>query len=113
MLNLSGLMIHAIDVQRATASKDAIGGPTRLWSTLTSGIPCRIQPLRGWKTDEYLRNDMHVTHRIYFANNPLLQNGDRLYMPSQNRTFEVRAFWDTEEIGVLFVADCEELNRSL
>lgn len=108
-MGLASLMIHDIDVQRALVVKDSAGGSTRSWSTVLSSHPCRIQPLRGWKTDEFMQNSAHVTFRIYFATNPLIENGDRLFMPVSNRTFEVRAFWDTEEIGFMWVADCEEV----
>ena len=103
-------MIKEIDVQRQTVTKDALAGSTRIWGTILANQPCRIQPLRGWKTDEFLQNAAHVTHRIYFATDPLILNGDRLVMPLEGRTFEIRAFWNTEEIGFLWVADCEEVH---
>lgn len=109
-MGLNNLMIHLVDIERPVVSKDAIGGIMRSWLVHKSDQPCRIQPLRGYKRDQYMVNRIHVTHRIYFDDSPDINNGDRLVerKATGDRHFEVRAFWDTEDLGFLWVADCEE-----
>lgn len=86
MASIARFMIHTADLQRPTETKDSIGGISRADTTVKSGLRCCYQELTGEERDDFLRNQYFATGKVFFEDDPSLQEGDRLLFKGQNGT---------------------------
>jgi len=64
---LSTLLDKTGNLERQTSSKDVIGGSTKSWAAVQTGIACAIGPASYQNTRELERSDMIVESEIYTA----------------------------------------------
>lgn len=99
--------IHSVTIEQRTTAKDAAAGVTRTWSTKSTKT-CRVQPLSASKRAEFAKNEIQVSHTMYFDVDPSISNGDRIKFGS--RYFEVRSnARNVDELNRLYVVYAQEV----
>jgi hypothetical protein len=97
-----------------TTTQDALGGLDRDAApvALASGIPCCVRPLSAITGRVNDQSSMDITHKVYFAKDPLAAIGSRLTRRHQiligSRVFNVRTPIDPNEMGRLLQVECTE-----
>lgn len=100
----AGHFRHRISIERRSTVSDGMGGTTESWSTVASGIACRIEEARGGEAVQSNRVssianvDIHIRWTSEFS----LGSGDRL---RNDRTDEI--------YSVKWVGSLDELERDL
>ncbi|HPM84095.1 MAG TPA: head-tail adaptor protein [Candidatus Anammoximicrobium sp.] len=98
---------HKISVQRAVEARDALGGRTQSWFTVTVGVPAWVQDAAAALVESYARRGLQVTHRIYVAQDLELREGSRIVFGS--RTFSVIGVTNAAGLDRLWQIDAKEL----
>lgn len=94
--NLPHLAAH----YRQRRTRDALGGHERGWELQSSGIACFLQTISQEQRSELFdKRGFEVTHRIYFATDPAVDERDALRIVVQGsvKFIEVRS---TADAGV-------------
>ena len=73
---LTDLIIAAnqfVNIQVEIITKDATGGPSTAWSTLTvngkTAVPCMIRPASAAAVNDYVQRGIEITNHVLFAFN--------------------------------------------
>lgn len=86
-MSLRSMLRSKGTLERQTAAKDASGGRTQTWATVTTDIPCDIQPASGNLRFTYAQRHLVVTHQIFVASDIEARETDRF--TSDSRSFRV------------------------
>jgi head-tail adaptor len=86
-MSLKSMLRSSGTLQRQTSTKDASGGKTQAWATVTASVPCDIQPASGNLQFQYAQRHLVVTHQIFVASDIGARETDRF--TSGSRTFRV------------------------
>ena len=97
---------HSVDIERPSYVTDDIGGRTKTFAAISSGLAAWVQPARGHDIEQYGARDIKITHSVYFSADPEVQLGDRIVHDS--RYLSVRGIKDAGELDKLWRIDCEE-----
>lgn len=98
---------HTLDVERAVATPDELGGREMSWATLAEGLVAWVQPASAAALEMSGKLSQEITHTVYFAADPGLLLGDRLIF--SGRKFVVAAVENAGEMGALWQAHCREV----
>lgn len=105
--NILSNLVHVVDIWREVRSQDPLGGDTRAWKLMTSGVRAWIQTKRQERDDNFEKKEFSVKARVYFATDPGLGERDLIYHAATAEAFEVQS---TADQGVRFdgpfAADC-------
>lgn len=106
-MSIQSLLVHEVDIEEPTVSKDLEGGVSRdTWSPVISSEPCRIQPLSASTVTEHRRMGHQISHRIYFGRDVSMSPRKRVKFGT--RTFQFVGYRNTDELERLFVLDALE-----
>ena len=115
-MSLASFLTNTVEVQAQTPSalQDKSGAMVKNWATKPGefGAPlrdilCRVRPISTRYQMLYAQRNITVTHRVYFDFVYPVSRGDRL-LTDTGKTLLVKGIFDTDELGRLFVVDCEE-----
>ena len=76
-MSVATLANLAVTVERATVTKDAMGGQIKTWAPVLR-TKCRLQPLSASESIRHSKDESVVTHKAYFPGTPNIQPGDRI-----------------------------------
>ena len=102
-------MPDVCNILRATEANNAIGEPSKTWSTVAGTVSCRLRPT-GLKSDVKAFGDQIQTYHswnLYIAQAGTLLPGDRVEIKSV--TFEVVQSWEEESWPSAVKADVRRL----
>ena len=68
--------------QRATITRDAIGGQVETWANVAR-LRGRVQPLSADDAIRHAKEESLVTHKGYFSGTPDIRNGDRITLSTK------------------------------
>lgn len=109
-MSVASLANRTIIVERATVTRDAMGGRTPTWATHLR-LPARVQPLSAGEAIRSSREDARVTHRAYVPGTPDITTKDRIRVegstPSTSALY-VQGVRDVDHAGVYLTIDLEE-----
>lgn len=104
---------HSVNLEWPTYGQDSSGGPTRepfVPCPWAQSVPCTIQPAAGNLVLAYAQRQIRLTSQAYFARNiGPVKAGYRLVTVDGQRTFVVHSYQDEAGMGVVWVADLEEV----
>lgn len=111
-MSLPGMMVHTIDLQQFTATKDAVAGLKRTWSNKKTGIAARVAPRRSFRHYEFAKGQIETTHRVYVVlGNGVSRSdfsvGNRIVFETRN--FDITGIRDEQEAGILLTIDALEV----
>jgi hypothetical protein len=69
--------------------------------------PCCVRPIQTQYRIQYATRQVTVTHRVYFDAKYPVQAQD-VWDTDNGKRLMVKGIFDTDELGDLFVCDCEE-----
>lgn len=69
---------HTFLHERPSLAKTLTGGAAPIFSTIKEALIGWIQPIDAFTFEQYGKRDLVVSHRIYFAADPLATEGDRM-----------------------------------
>ncbi len=84
-MSLRSMCRSRVTVQRQTVTKDASGGMVQTYADLYTDRACDIQPASGRVREQYMQQNLAVSHTIYLADAITILPGDRLV--SNGHTF--------------------------
>lgn len=115
-MSIASFLTNTVSVETPSPSttKDRSGGIVKPWGpksdstgTVLGDLRCRVRPIATRYQMLYAQRHVTVTHRVYFDRVYEVANGDRL-VTEKGKTLLVKGLFDTDELGRLFVVDCEE-----
>ena len=111
MIGIDAFLDHEATFKRLDkVQADASGAPRKTdykpVPTLV-GVPCRLRPTDAKTLMLYAQRQMRVSHRVYFDRKLAVRRGDRIDF-THGPVMLVVGWFDTDELGELFVVDCEE-----
>ena len=75
---MDGLLFHRCTIQRVSVTYDSQGAPVESWSTISTGVPCLIQRMRGM-SEFASRGKVYLpSHNGYFRAGTNIQDGDKI-----------------------------------
>lgn len=107
-MSLASLMTTTGNLERRTVTKGEMGGEEPTWSVQLSTERCDVQPAGADTLLKYARNNIVVTHRIFFTRDISARVTDRFvvgtryfkvvgYSPPGTGRFQWPAVIDAEE----------------
>ena len=89
-MSVSSLMNNTCTITRNTPTQDAYGSAIASWSTISSGVPCRLQKSKGqWRRNDELGEYLEKQYTVYMKSNAGVLVHDRLIIDS--KTYDVTA----------------------
>lgn len=110
-MTIHSLAIHRVTVKKNTTTVGGGGGVIETPTTVKTNVKCRIQPLDSFQTAKFQKQGIRTTHRIYFPEDPKIDNRHFLEFKDSNgttRTFIVTGSFNTDYLDRLFVVDAQE-----
>ena len=65
IMAIEDLFISSAKVERPAATQDSLGSWTESWSTVYSGLPCRVQPVSGVEALTDDKETVIITHKVF------------------------------------------------
>lgn len=97
---------HSVDIERPVTTVDEIGGRRFEWQTVAEGVSAWVQPAAADAREAYRRQEVRVTHTVYFAADPSIETGDRISF--DGAALVVTGVVNIGGLGKLWKADCRE-----
>jgi len=69
---------HTCNAQRRTRTQDELGGSKDSWTNVWTGRRCWRQPLSDSESSFAMKRGISVSHKVYFTENPQVDERDRL-----------------------------------
>lgn len=101
---------HRVNVQRTVDLLDDAGGRIPTPVTIATAVPCWVQPLSGNEQLQYLRQDLVLTDKVIFLQNPGVQNEDVLLFGS--RSLVVQGVSNELEMNMLWTVTTRDISHS-
>ena len=102
----SGLLRHRIEVQEATETEDARGGPIKVWKTVAKR-QASIRKLKGTEKYHEQRLDSRITHKFTIRFFEDLTPSFRFLF--RGRIFHIIGIDNDKEINHKMEVDCQEV----
>lgn len=88
-MSLQSMCRDTVTQKRKSNTKDASGGMTMTFATVTSDIACDIQPASASVRMQYMQMNEQATYTIYLTEDITAYAGD-IFVNSESRTFQFR-----------------------
>jgi SPP1 family predicted phage head-tail adaptor len=82
-VSIETLANQSVEIQRATVTRDAIGGKTETWNTVQT-VNARVQPLSGAENVKYGRDVEVRMVKMYIPSAPTITHANRIRFNSDN-----------------------------
>lgn len=97
----AGTLRHRITIQERTETRDAIGGFSETWATLSgnASVPAAIWPIKSAEALDAQKLENQVTHRIRIRYRSGITTKHRIVFGS--RTFQIVSLMNPDERNIM------------
>lgn len=110
-LAIANQLYDTVDLQHPTITQTAAGNRSVAWTTVATGVHCRVQPRQTEAFDERGVRSSRTVYDVFFASNVSVTAADgnfgRLVWGSVN--LQIVTYKDAERIDSLPVAECHKV----
>lgn len=108
--------VHQVEIQRQTVSNTASASDQKSYSTSARGsLPvspkCRVVPLSSRDRAAYATVDQRVTHRVFFLEDPEVDERDKLVYCE--RDLFVTSARNPDHLDKFWIVECTEYTGSM
>lgn len=103
--------LHSVTIQLKTESIGSAGGTSYTYSTIQTGVRCRVQPVSATDRVDFQVRGFDISHAVHFASNPNIDEQNCILFGT--RRLHVRRVLNINEMNRLWIAYCSELDQGV